>query len=119
MKLGNIALRLEANQAGPSLLPQPKTTYSHPTFDQTAKVSLIGKVFYEIHPQLWGQGLMSEAFGETLRFAFEEVGCTVVEASCIHRPLLSPCLAIVTDLYARRTRPARIWPRSKYALNTG
>ena len=76
---GNIALRLEADQAGPSLLPQPKAVYRHPTFDQTAQVRLVGKVFYEIHPQLWGQGLMSEAFGETLRFAFEEVGCTKVE----------------------------------------
>lgn len=35
-------------------------------------------MFYEIHPQLWGQGIMSEAFAEVLRFAMEEVGCNLV-----------------------------------------
>lgn len=29
---------------------------------------------------MWGQGLASEAFGEVLRFAFEEVGCVRVSA---------------------------------------
>lgn len=41
----------------------------------------MGKMFYEIHPQLWGQGIMSEAFVEVLRFAMEEVGCAVVQVS--------------------------------------
>lgn len=37
-------------------------------------------MFYELHPQLWGQGLVTEAFAEVLRFAFEEVGCVSVSA---------------------------------------
>lgn len=41
----------------------------------------MGKMFYEVHPQLWGQGIMSEAFVEVLRFAMEEIGCTAVQVS--------------------------------------
>jgi hypothetical protein len=79
--LGNFALRLEAKNPGPTLLPRPGKVYRQPTFAETEEVGLVGKIFYEIHPQLWGQGLMSEAFTEVLRFAFEEVGCTAVEVS--------------------------------------
>jgi RimJ/RimL family protein N-acetyltransferase len=64
---------------GVSLFPRPKEIYRHPTFGDAAKAELVGKIFYELHPQLWGQGLMSEAFTEVLRFAFEEVGCIKVE----------------------------------------
>jgi RimJ/RimL family protein N-acetyltransferase len=35
-------------------------------------------MFYELHPQLWNQGIMSEAFAEVMRYAFEVVGCTEV-----------------------------------------
>ena len=38
-------------------------------------------MFYEIHPQIWDQGIMSEAFSEVLRFAMEEVGCCKVLVS--------------------------------------
>ena len=38
-------------------------------------------MFYEIHPQIWDQGIMSEAFSEVLRFAMEEVGCCKVTVS--------------------------------------
>lgn len=114
---GNIALRLEAKQGGPSLLPQPKVIYRQPTFEQSAEVELVGKVFYEIHPQLWGQGLMSEAFSETLRFAFEEVGCTIVEV-CLTR-LLAHTRGVMADaLPDRQIRQAPILLRSKYAPST-
>lgn len=76
---GNFALSLEAKNEEPSLLPRPGHVYTQPTFTETIKAQLKGKIFYEIHPQLWGQGLMSEAFTEVLRFAFEEVGCVAVE----------------------------------------
>lgn len=46
-------------------------------------MGLVGKMFYEVHPQLWGQGIMSEAFVEVLRFAMEEVGCTLVQVSFV------------------------------------
>lgn len=49
-------------------------------------------MFFEIHPQLWGnvslssmsadkQGIVSEAFVEVLRFAFEELGVLSVAVS--------------------------------------
>jgi hypothetical protein len=82
---GNFALSLEAKESGPSLLPRPGQVYRQPTFAETAEAQVKAKIFYEIHPQLWGQGLMSEAFTEVLRFAFEEVGCVAVEVS---HPLL-------------------------------
>jgi hypothetical protein len=78
---GNFALSLEAKKSGPSLLPRPGKVYRQPTFAETSEAQVKGKIFYEIHPQLWGQGLMSEAFTEVLRFAFEEVGCVAVEVS--------------------------------------
>ena len=122
MTVGNIALRLEAKDGGPSLLPQPKAIYlHHPTLDQCTKVSLMGKVFYEIHPQLWGQGLMSEAFSEMLRFAFEEVGCTMVEvrhrASSLTRRDQNKGNQLTRR--NRQTQRALIQLRSKYARNTG
>jgi hypothetical protein len=81
---GNFALSLEAKTGGPSLLPRPGRVYTHPSFALTAEAQVKGKIFYEIHPQLWGQGLMSEAFTEVLRFAFEEVGCVAVEVSQVY-----------------------------------
>lgn len=42
---------------------------------------MVGALYYEIHPQLWGQGIMSEAFAEVLRFAFEEVGLWTMSVS--------------------------------------
>lgn len=77
--IGNFAIRLGTADPSVSLFPQPKRVFTHSTFAETTQAKLVGKVFYELHPQLWGQGLMSEAFTEILRFAFEEVGCTVVE----------------------------------------
>jgi RimJ/RimL family protein N-acetyltransferase len=82
---GNFALSLEAKEGGPSLLPRPGKVYRQPTFAETSEAQVKGKIFYEIHPQLWGQGLMSEAFTEVLRFAFEEVGCVAVEVSHPHQ----------------------------------
>ncbi|WVQ84752.1 hypothetical protein IAT38_006909 [Cryptococcus sp. DSM 104549] len=76
--IGNIALSLSYTKTAPSLLPQKGHVYTQPSFAQIAKTGLEGKMFYEIHPQLWGQGIMSEAFVEVLRFAMEEVGCTKV-----------------------------------------
>jgi hypothetical protein len=84
--LGNFALSLEAKESGPSLLPRPGHVYRQSTSAETAEAQVKGKIFYEIHPQLWGQGLMSEAFTEVLRFAFEEVGCVAVEVSHSHLP---------------------------------
>jgi RimJ/RimL family protein N-acetyltransferase len=95
MYLGNFAIRLETSDSSVSLFPQPKRIYTHPTFAETTKAHLVGKIFYELHPQLWGQGLMSEAFTEILRFAFEEVGCVAVEVS-LTLPSLS--LSSLTDL---------------------
>ncbi|BEI97282.1 hypothetical protein CcaverHIS631_0208710 [Cutaneotrichosporon cavernicola] len=78
--LGNFALSLSTHPHGQPLRPTRGQVYSQPTFQQTAESGLEGKLFYELHPQLWGQGLASEAFGEVLRFAFEEVGCVRVSA---------------------------------------
>jgi RimJ/RimL family protein N-acetyltransferase len=86
LRSGNFALSLEAKESGPSLLPRPGKVYRQPTFAETSEAQVKGKIFYEIHPQLWGQGLMSEAFTEVLRFAFEEVGCVVVEVCHSHLP---------------------------------
>jgi RimJ/RimL family protein N-acetyltransferase len=44
-------------------------------------MGLRGDMFYEIHPQLWNKGIMSEAFDEVLRFAIETVGCVKVVVS--------------------------------------
>ncbi|ORY34669.1 hypothetical protein BCR39DRAFT_513933 [Naematelia encephala] len=81
--LGNIGLSLTTtspNSSSSSLSPKRGEIYLHPTFEQCAACGLEGSMFYEIHPQLWGQGLMSEAFEEVLRFAMEEIGCISVEA---------------------------------------
>lgn len=48
---------------------------------QTQAARLHGDMYYEIHPQLWGLGLMSEAFVEVLRSAMQDVGCTTVSVS--------------------------------------
>ncbi|WVQ74316.1 hypothetical protein IAR50_003914 [Cryptococcus sp. DSM 104548] len=79
--LGNIALSLSLKDpSSPSLLPKKGEIYKQPTFAQLHQAGLTGKMFYEIHPQLWGQGIMGEAFVEVLRFAMEEVGCAVVQS---------------------------------------
>lgn len=52
----------------------------HPTAADCERVQLTGKMFYELHPQVWGQGIVSEAFAEVLRFAFEEIGAMAVSA---------------------------------------
>lgn len=79
--IGNIALSLSFTNSCDSLLPQKGQVYTQPTFEQFKQGGLMGKMFYEIHPQLWGQGIMSEAFVEVLRFAMEEIGCTAVQVS--------------------------------------
>ena len=80
--LGNIALSLEAEY--PQYLATKKgKRYYHPTFQLASEAGLKGSMFYELHPQLWGRGIMSEAFSEVLRFALEEVGCTSVQVSVI------------------------------------
>lgn len=58
----------------------PDTVWVHPSSEACQRAGLVGKMFYELHPQLWGQGIVSEAFAEILRFAFEEVGCVSVSA---------------------------------------
>lgn len=75
---GNIALKLSTSRTA-NLLPKPRKPYVHPTLDQTASAELSGTLFYEIHPQLWGKGIMGEAFKEIIRFAMEEVGCMDVK----------------------------------------
>jgi RimJ/RimL family protein N-acetyltransferase len=42
---------------------------------------MVGNMYYELHPQLWGYGLMTEAFQAVLQFAMEEVGCEAVIVS--------------------------------------
>lgn len=79
LTIGNFALSLTAT-ARARLHPIPGEVYTHPSFSETAGAKLEGKLFYELHPQVWGQGLASEAFAEVLRFAFEEVGCVRVSA---------------------------------------
>nr|XP_018260228.1 uncharacterized protein I303_07145 [Kwoniella dejecticola CBS 10117]OBR82386.1 hypothetical protein I303_07145 [Kwoniella dejecticola CBS 10117] len=73
--LGNIALSLTYPPDAPSFLPEKGQIYTQPTFQEFGKYKIEGKMFYEIHPQLWGQGIMSEAFEEVLRFGMEELGC--------------------------------------------
>ncbi|ODN94800.1 hypothetical protein L198_04945 [Cryptococcus wingfieldii CBS 7118] len=80
--LGNIALSLSfKNPSSSSFLPKKGEVFTQPTFAHLHQAGLTGKMFYENHPQLWGQGIMGEAFVEVLRFAMEEVGCAVVQAS--------------------------------------
>lgn len=62
------------------MTPQKGKTWIHPTLSECRQAGLSGKMFYELHPQLWGQGIVSEAFEEVLRFAMEELGCTKVSA---------------------------------------
>jgi hypothetical protein len=45
-------------------------------------------MFYELHPQLWGKGIMSEAFTEVLRFAMEEVGVDLMVVSGVTNLIL-------------------------------
>jgi hypothetical protein len=87
MIIGNIALVLETTEPTDALFPKKRSVWTQPTFEDNDKAGLIGRVFYELHPQLWGQGLMSEVLAEVLRFAMEEVGCTRVTVS---PRLLSP-----------------------------
>lgn len=58
----------------------------HPTFKQCQDAQLVGSLFYELHPQVWGRGLAGEAFAEVLRVAIEELGCVKVHVSS-HLPL--------------------------------
>lgn len=78
---GNIGMSLETRGASSSLLPQSGIIYRHPTFAQCSKGKLIANMYYELHPQVWGLGLMSEAFGAVLRFAMQDVGCETVIVS--------------------------------------
>ena len=52
-----------------------------------ATAGVTGSLFYELHPQVWGKGLMTEAFERVLTFAMEEIGCNKVIVS----PRLSAC----------------------------
>nr|XP_031858411.1 uncharacterized protein CI109_006174 [Kwoniella shandongensis]KAA5525483.1 hypothetical protein CI109_006174 [Kwoniella shandongensis] len=93
--LGNIALALSfENLPTGSFLPKKREVYTQPTHAQYSKAGWTAKMFYEIHPQLWGQGIMSEAFIEVLRFAIEEVGCAVVQSdpTTINEASIKLCL---------------------------
>ena len=39
------------------------------------------EIGYALHPDLWGQGLMSEAVAATLRYGFQQIGLHSVEAA--------------------------------------
>ncbi len=81
--LGNIAIQLEVSH--PSrvergfLFPVHGKAFTHPTREVLRSVGWKGKMFYELHPQLWGMGLMSEAVEEVVRFGFENVGVESIE----------------------------------------
>lgn len=76
--LGNIAIQLEVSAPSARLTPMRGKIWTQPSFAQSSAANLTGNMYYEIHPQIWGQGIMSEAFVEVLRFAMEEVGCSRV-----------------------------------------
>ncbi|EIW71380.1 hypothetical protein TREMEDRAFT_42784 [Tremella mesenterica DSM 1558] len=100
--LGNIALRLDLHG---NLFPIPGQPALHPTFQQCDEAGLTGTLFYEIHPQLWGQGLMREAFREVVRFAMEEVGCESVLSDPMvgNEASIRLCLAIGMHLIKETT----------------
>ncbi|RXK37979.1 hypothetical protein M231_04765 [Tremella mesenterica] len=99
---GNIALRLDLHG---NLFPIPGQPALHPTFQQCDEAGLTGTLFYEIHPQLWGQGLMREAFREVVRFAMEEVGCESVLSDPMvgNEASIRLCLAIGMHLIKETT----------------
>lgn len=102
---GNIALGLEPQYRSPALLPQKGVPYSHPSFAETTKAALKGTMFYELHPQLWGKGIMSEAFTEVLRFAMEEVGVDVMVVSDGYH---ITCLEVLAPAFSDTGRGKRL-----------
>ncbi len=83
--LGNIAIKLDADMSSREEMipfsPVKGKPLTQPTFAECDSAKLVGKMYYELHPQLWGQGIVSEAFAEVLRFGFEELGCTSISVS--------------------------------------
>ncbi len=82
--IGNIALQLEASPASDShnpWAPTAGTLWTWPTRTDTRSTRLRGKMFYELHPQLWRMGLMREAVEEVVRFGFEELSMEEISVS--------------------------------------
>ncbi|ORX37671.1 hypothetical protein BD324DRAFT_656022 [Kockovaella imperatae] len=78
--VGNFGLELHIEKPGIVGMRRKGKVLTHPTFAEMDAARVYGSLFYEIHPQLWGKGLISEAFTEVLRFAIEECGCPLVIA---------------------------------------
>lgn len=57
-------------------------------------------MYYELHPQVWGNDIAGEAFAEVLRFAVEELGCTSVSVCVLHKPKISPVTRIGVCLFS-------------------
>ncbi|KAL7425172.1 hypothetical protein Q5752_000860 [Cryptotrichosporon argae] len=78
--IGNIGLALSQQKTEAVLMPVAGRPFAMPSLVDTAAAGLDGSLFYELHPQLHGQGLMGEAVAAVLRFAVEDAGCARVYA---------------------------------------
>ena len=81
--VGNYGICVRADNTSVHLLPEKGKVYKHPTFAQMDEVNAKAYIFYELHPQLWGKGLMSEVFVEGMRYCIEEIGVPVVVVTSV------------------------------------
>ncbi|KAL8280023.1 hypothetical protein RQP46_007604 [Phenoliferia psychrophenolica] len=95
--IGNIGLRIEQEDGGDPfdratgvydtrkldaiLMLQPGTEFKYPSKAQVKRASVIGDIFFEIHPDYWNQKVMTEAIQGVLTFAFETLNLPSVSIS--------------------------------------
>ena len=78
---GNFGIEVEIGKTSSDTRRLRGETLRHPTMQEMDVLQTIATIYYELHPQLWGQGLMSEAFVEGVRFALEECNVSRVRVS--------------------------------------
>ncbi|KAL8286794.1 hypothetical protein RQP46_004322 [Phenoliferia psychrophenolica] len=75
--IGNIGL--EIDEGGKPFLRRPHgAEFLYPTKEQLQESKAVGTLFYEIHPDYWGQGIMTEALTGIIEFAFETLHLSAI-----------------------------------------
>ncbi|GAA5930083.1 hypothetical protein JCM3775_004508 [Rhodotorula graminis] len=96
--IGNLGIDIECKSA--SLAPRVGEPFFYPSADDLEKAGAHASLYYELHPDFWGQGLMTELILAVLGFIFDT--------------LLIP--SVIVDPVSTNTASIRLAKRLGFAL---
>ena len=95
--IGNFGIEINFGRPLSDSLRAKGKPLRHATMQQMDEAQASATIYYELHPQLWGQGLMSETFVEGVRFAFKECNVSRVR---VRKPINNGGeMSMVIDLF--------------------